>query len=471
MFTRKLFCAVALAASLATQSAAPALGRAAHVETTPYSAPADWQMFFNDEFDGQSLNTGKWRTCIFYTPVPAEGCIPDNETGWYLPANVSVSAGSVRMRAQQHYYTNSAGQSFQYTTGMLASHEQFGFTYGYVEMRARVPSEIGLLTSLWLHPVSNNGNVVWPPEIDLAEFPGPNDGTVYMTLHEPNGAGGSRTLQNTFRAGTPFNYDWHTFGVLWQPDLLVWYIDGVERSRMTGAVVPSQKMYALASLAVGSAWSGQPAAGTRFPAYLDLDYVRIWQAAAAPASANVRAQVNGTYASGASGGLAGWSIDALNLNTGAQITQVTDGGGQASFQLPAGNYRFCQRRPANWQALAGDCAWYSVGAGVSFTTRFNNSEVGQSAGATTFRFRVRTTNYEPFTGWRVDIYSLDNGGALTQNVYTDNQGLGAQSMPAGNYKICAAAQSGWRSLTPAGDCYWISVRAGDDVLLEYVLTL
>ena len=71
----------------------------------------------------------------------------------------------------------------------------------------------------------------------------------------------------------------------------------------------------------------------------------------------------------------------------------------------------------------------------------------------------------------MDIYSLDNGGALAQTAYTDSQGLAAQGVPAGNYKICAAAQSGWRSLTPAGDCYWISMRASSDVTLEYVLTL
>jgi beta-glucanase (GH16 family) len=65
--------------------------------------------------------------------------------------------------------------------------------------------------------------------------------------------------------------------VLWQPDRLVWYIDGVERYR-TSDHVPAEPMYLIANLAVGGNWPGAPDNTTVFPADLEIDYIAVWQA-------------------------------------------------------------------------------------------------------------------------------------------------------------------------------------------------
>jgi beta-glucanase (GH16 family) len=38
--------------------------------------------------------------------------------------------------------------------------------------------------------------------------------------------------------GPDFSADFHTFGLQWNPDSIIWTIDGVERKRHTGAGVP-----------------------------------------------------------------------------------------------------------------------------------------------------------------------------------------------------------------------------------------
>ena len=65
---------------------------------------------------------------------------------------------------------------------------------------------------------------------------------------------------------------------MWQTGLLIFYIDGIERGRVTTAV-PSEKMYLMLDSDVGgsTAWSGPPDSSTPFPSYLDVDYVRVYQ--------------------------------------------------------------------------------------------------------------------------------------------------------------------------------------------------
>ena len=70
----------------------------------------------------------------------------------------------------------------------------------------------------------------------------------------------------------------HTFAVDWEPDHIIWYVDGVERRRIT-ANIPTQPMYLVANLSVGApgSWAGPPSRYTVFPAQYKIDYIRVYQ--------------------------------------------------------------------------------------------------------------------------------------------------------------------------------------------------
>jgi beta-glucanase (GH16 family) len=59
---------------------------------------------------------------------------------------------------------------------------------------------------------------------------------------------------------------------------MIWYVDGVERQRVTQGV-PSSPMVIIANLAVGGpqSWSGPTDATTSFPAKYKIDYIRVFQ--------------------------------------------------------------------------------------------------------------------------------------------------------------------------------------------------
>ncbi len=220
-------------------------------------------LVFADEFNGASLDGSKWDTCY---PWALTGCtnVANGEAQWYEPGQVRVSDG------QLHLVAEPGGQNgYAYKSGMVTSSGQFDFTYGYVEMRATVPFDAGIWPALWLLPSDGS----WPPEIDMMEAFGARDGRVAQTYHLAQGGSVARWSQ--LDTTTP-----HTFGLLWEPNLLVFYIDGAEVYRTTEGVT-AQPMYVLANLAVngnGVAHWGQLVDGsTQFPATFSLDYVRIWQ--------------------------------------------------------------------------------------------------------------------------------------------------------------------------------------------------
>ena len=250
----------------------------------PVGQIGDWRLIFSDDFNGVALNTQKWQTCYWWDK---RGCtiITNNELEWYQPDNVSLENGALQLRARQQRIDASNGNVYDYTSGMITSGRatsntsqpaKFTFVYGYAEMRAKIPKGQGLWPAFWLLPADHTSR----PEIDVMEIIGDEPHVVnlrfhYRTASDEGDVGGAWT-------GPDFSADWHTFAIDWQPEALVWYVDGVERWRYEDQVhIPSVPMYLLINLAVGGDWPGSPDASTRFPSDYQIDYVRVWQTGSA----------------------------------------------------------------------------------------------------------------------------------------------------------------------------------------------
>ncbi|HEX9013178.1 MAG TPA: carbohydrate binding domain-containing protein, partial [Anaerolineaceae bacterium] len=200
--------------------------------------------------------------------------------------------------------------------------------------------------AFWMLPDSNN----WVPEIDVTEILGDKPSTTYMTLHYYNTTGAYVQTQSQY-TGADFSAGYHTFGVDWEPGALVWYVDGVERKRVTDTTaIPHVALYLLANLAVGGTWPGSPDSSTVFPAYMNIDYIRAWtRSGSAPAptatpqpptTAGSSLLQNGSFDSGgASPWYAPWGF---RNDLGASFSQdssTTANGSPASLKatLPSAN--------------------------------------------------------------------------------------------------------------------------------------
>ena len=250
-------------------------------ESEPTDSMAGWRKVFGDEFDRSSLGRGRWTTCYWWDD---DGCTNsgNNERQWYRRGNVSVDDGVLRLTARRQAVRGSDGRIYPFTSGMvttgrrtdrLSKPPRFGFRYGRVETRMRLPEGQGLWPAMWMLPVSHRSD----PEIDVVEVLGHTPRLVRSHFHFTDEDGRERNPGNGLRLPDT-TATWHRYTLDWTPEQLVWYVDG--RRTWTfkrEQYVPDERMYLIFNLAVGGDWPGPPTAATSFPAAMVVDYVRVWK--------------------------------------------------------------------------------------------------------------------------------------------------------------------------------------------------
>ena len=227
------------------------------------AVPPVYNLVWSDEFDGDAIDLKKW--------VIADRNITNYDGGinHYDPANVYVENGNLVIRSLP---ANNPGAKHApaYGSGRATTKKRFAFLYGKVEVRAKLPGTLGLWPAIWLLP--DDGS--WPPEIDMMELLGNVPTRIIMSHHW--GSKKQDLHDQTEFDGPDFTQDFHVFSIEWQPGLIRWLVDGVERKAVTSHV-PNKAMYLILNTSVGGDWPGMPDASTIFPAYLQIDYVRIYQ--------------------------------------------------------------------------------------------------------------------------------------------------------------------------------------------------
>jgi beta-glucanase (GH16 family) len=231
------------------------------------TVPAGWKLAFDPSFSGSQLDTSTWATCYDWATNPSVGCTnnPTDEKEWYIPSQVSVGGGTVNLAAQQEATqgVSSTGAAEAYTcrSGMISSKPGFDFTYGLIQISAKLPYGPGLWPALWLAATNDQ----WPPELDIMEH----------WYSEPQMKIYDHTVGKKYLGGavpTPANLSagFHTYSLLWTKDRVTWYLDGVQ-TYTTTSYVPQQAMYFIANVADDSTAAGA-CTGT-----MQIQSVKVWQ--------------------------------------------------------------------------------------------------------------------------------------------------------------------------------------------------
>jgi len=258
----------------------------AFVVATPRAAtpvpnvPGSWTLVFSDEFSGRTVNREKWTLCYWWDKG---GCtnLGNNELEWYLPGNVSQGRGKIIMEARKKSVIGWKGRPFPYTSGMVTTGRDYSetrparaqFTYGHIEIKAKIPRGKGLWPALWMLPSTHKSL----PEIDIMEVLGDTPQQLRLHFHYKDASGKAQHPGQTVTTAD-LSASWHVYGLTWDPDAIRWYLDGKEVwSFADKRYIPSEPMYLLMNLAVGGDWPGAPDAQTKFPSRFSVDYVRVWQ--------------------------------------------------------------------------------------------------------------------------------------------------------------------------------------------------
>jgi beta-glucanase (GH16 family) len=183
-----------------------------------------------------------------------------------------------------------------YTSARMKTEGLQSFQYGRIEASIKMPQGQGFWPAFWMLG-DNITSVNWPAcgEMDIMESIGKMPSTNYGSIH---GTGFTGTMIGTaynLPNGARFADAFHTFGILWSPKQIQYYVDSPTNIYATytpsslpkGAIWPfdSGKFFFILNLAVGGSWPGSPDATSVFPQEMLVDYVRVYSEPASSSAA------------------------------------------------------------------------------------------------------------------------------------------------------------------------------------------
>lgn len=234
------------------------------------------ELVWSDEFNGTALNTSNWN---YETGGGGWG---NHELQTYTSGtnNAYIENGNLVIEAKK----DSVGYN-NYTSARITTKGKQKFTYGRVDIKAKLPVTKGIWPALWMLG-ENITTVNWPAcgELDIMELIGKNPNKIYGTAHWGSSsanhasAGGNYTLPSG-----DYSNGFHVFSIEWSADKIEWSVDSTKfyelsMQNITGSNFPFDKdFFLIFNVAVGGDWPGNPDASSVFPQKMYVDYVRVYQ--------------------------------------------------------------------------------------------------------------------------------------------------------------------------------------------------
>lgn len=244
-------------------------------------------LVWSDEFNGEGkLDSEKW---FHQTQLPPGGSwwggiiqhYTDSETNTYM------ENGYLNLVAKKETLTDQ-GETKHYTSARLNS--KFAFTYGKVEVKAKLPKGVGTWPAIWMlntnidedgayWDIKGLGTTKWPNcgEIDIIEHWGKNQDYVSSALHNGSSYGGhvknvgGRKIKNV-------SDDFHIYALEWTSEKMVFSVDGVNHYEYNPKVKNSKTWpydsdyYLILNIAI------EPNIDPNFSeSPMLVDYIRIYQ--------------------------------------------------------------------------------------------------------------------------------------------------------------------------------------------------
>jgi beta-glucanase (GH16 family) len=236
-----------------------------------------FELVWSDEFEGTSLNSEYWS---YETGATGWG---NNELQEYTNgSNADVTDGKLIITAEKVNENTTVGS---YTSSRIISRNKKSFTYGRMEIRARLPSGRGIWPAIWMLG-SNISSVGWPRcgEIDIMEYVGYIPDVVHATIHTESGYGGNGSGTSIPLATCEEAF--HNYGIIWTERYIKFYID--DPSNITYTFQPliksesnwpfNKPAFFILNIAVGGNWGGvQGIDNSIFPQTMEIDYIRVYQ--------------------------------------------------------------------------------------------------------------------------------------------------------------------------------------------------
>jgi beta-glucanase (GH16 family) len=247
---------------------------------TSLTLPSDHVLVWSDEFASDGLpDATKW---VHETGRNKQGWY-NNEKQYYSGPrleNARVHDGVLTITARKESRSDQPDWGGQtYSSTRLATLGKKDWTYGFFDIRAKLPCGKGTWPAIWMLG-SGPGN--WPAqgELDIMEWVGSRPERMFSTVHTTSGSGGNGKGADAPVADACNTF--HNYQMYWTPQQIVFAVDGkvhfTYKNPGTGvdAWPFDAPQFMILNVAVGGDLGGA-VDDTIFPVQMDVEYVRIYQ--------------------------------------------------------------------------------------------------------------------------------------------------------------------------------------------------
>ena len=252
------------------------------VFTGPLRRPADARLVWRDEFNGRILDARKWR---YDTGRNKKGWF-NGELQYYSagrPQNLRVVNGRLVIAARHETLSSASDWGGQHFTSSKIISRQ-AWTYGFYEIRARLPCARGTWPAIWMLPQDMKK---WPDdgEIDIMEQVGAEPNLIYSSLHTALFNHVKKTQRRAQKLVPSSCSRFHIYQLDWRPSSISIGVDGAGILRVVndqpggkGAWPFNTPFEIILNLAIGGDWAAAKGIDdAAMPQLMEVDYVRVWQ--------------------------------------------------------------------------------------------------------------------------------------------------------------------------------------------------
>lgn len=188
--------------------------------------PENWELTFEDDFDGTSLDTSNWGVGWGW----GNGS-PGSKTTWARERHVNVRDSMLVLTASKEDWQS---DGILYAGGINSKNKVTVEPPVYFEAKCKFIAGAGWQNAFWSKPNDES----WPPEIDVVEYLQPDNTTQHFTSHNlhysssgvPGDSSTHQTVHGSY-SGYSSESDWagnafHTYGLEWRKDAIRHYVDG-----------------------------------------------------------------------------------------------------------------------------------------------------------------------------------------------------------------------------------------------------
>ncbi len=237
------------------------------ISEQPKTTAADFQLVWQDDFNGSVIDTIKWSRITEGAPDWKNYMTTDDQV-------YEVADGYLYLKGLVN--TDTQTDPRPYLTGGVWTRDKFNFTYGKVEVRAKMESAKGSWPAIWL--LSRKNDDSWPAngEIDIMEHLN-FDNFIHSTIHSSIKSSPSTKTVNVNPG------EFNTYGVEWYPNKIIFTINEAPTftyHKEAGADWRQwpfdRDFHLILSQQLGGAWVGN-VDSSQLPVDFVIDYVKYYE--------------------------------------------------------------------------------------------------------------------------------------------------------------------------------------------------